>query len=519
VYRFAAGHYSATPVTTTMLAQQSLAVDSAGSLYSVYTQNTLYKYVRSSTSPAYSFASTADGTTSSDSPQTVTLENDGNAPLIFAAPTTGNNPGISTGFTIGGTSTCPLLTPGSGTGALASGATCSELVSFSPLAIGAYNGSLIFTDNTMNVAGSTQTTALSGTATIGNKTITFTQPTSPANVGSGATLVATSSSGDPVTFSVTNGTGTASLSGSTISYLTLGTVTVNADSAANSNYNAAPTVSYAVTIQAVPLAKLTVTGYPTSEPSGVAANVTVTAYDGSNNIIPGFTGTVTLTSSDPSATLPAAYTFLPADAGAHVFSVTLNTAGTQSLTATSGSISGSQTSIISTGYVVAVSGGNGKLSKFTEDGTPYNSSGYFSGAFPDTGAAVDGAGDVFSFNFGNGVLVEFNSAGTPLSGSGYTGGGLSFPQQLAVDGAGQVWAVNAGNSTLSVFTNGGVPVTPSTGYAGAYLSSPHSIAIDISGNAWVANQGNNTVVEVLGAAAPAAPPSTALTNGTTGARP
>jgi uncharacterized repeat protein (TIGR01451 family) len=46
----------------------------------------------------------------------------------------------------------------------------------------------------------------------------------------------------------------------------------------------------------------------------------------------GYTGMVHFTSSDPLAILPADYTFLPADAGAHVFSFTLNTVGDQTIT-------------------------------------------------------------------------------------------------------------------------------------------------------------------------------------------
>ena len=48
----------------------------------------------------------------------------------------------------------------------------------------------------------------------------------------------------------------------------------------------------------------------------------------------GYTGTVALSSSDGHAVLPADYTFTAADAGTHSFSVTLETAGTQSITAT-----------------------------------------------------------------------------------------------------------------------------------------------------------------------------------------
>ena len=65
----------------------------------------------------------------------------------------------------------------------------------------------------------------------------------------------------------------------------------------------------------------------------------------------GYTGTVHFTSSDGPAVLPANYTFTGGDAGTHVFSVTLKTAGTQSITATdtvTGSITGTRTASRST---------------------------------------------------------------------------------------------------------------------------------------------------------------------------
>lgn len=53
-----------------------------------------------------------------------------------------------------------------------------------------------------------------------------------------------------------------------------------------------------------------------------------------------YTGTVTFTSTDTVAYLPAQYTFTTADAGGHDFVTTLNTAGMQSLTSTDTADSG-----------------------------------------------------------------------------------------------------------------------------------------------------------------------------------
>jgi hypothetical protein len=76
-------------------------------------------------------------------------------------------------------------------------------------------------------------------------------------------------------------------------------------------------------------AQLLVSSSPTFA-AGVADTVTVTVADAYGNVVPNFTGTVQLTSTDPLATLPAAYAFTTADAGVHTFTgVVLRTTGRQ----------------------------------------------------------------------------------------------------------------------------------------------------------------------------------------------
>jgi hypothetical protein len=67
---------------------------------------------------------------------------------------------------------------------------------------------------------------------------------------------------------------------------------------------------------------------------GEVLNVTVEALDGSNNVDPGYTGTVHFTSTDARALLPADVNFTPADAGVKTFHVTLESPGLQTITAT-----------------------------------------------------------------------------------------------------------------------------------------------------------------------------------------
>src|SRR5262249_58492602 len=69
---------------------------------------------------------------------------------------------------------------------------------------------------------------------------------------------------------------------------------------------------------------------PTST-AGVAHSFVLLALEASGNVLTGYTGTVHLSSSDAQAVLPADYTFTAADRGIHNFTVTLKTAGTQSV--------------------------------------------------------------------------------------------------------------------------------------------------------------------------------------------
>ena len=91
----------------------------------------------------------------------------------------------------------------------------------------------------------------------------------------------------------------------------------------------------------------TVSGFPSSQTAGAAGSVTVTAKDPIGNTFTAYAGTVHFTSSDGVAVLPADYTFLPTDNGTHIVSVTLKTAGAQSITATDSvtAVASSQTGI------------------------------------------------------------------------------------------------------------------------------------------------------------------------------
>ncbi len=105
-------------------------------------------------------------------------------------------------------------------------------------------------------------------------------------------------------------------------------------------------ISYSTVLTA---SSLSVSGFPNPAAQGVAGSVTVTAKDSNGITVPSYAGTVTLTSSDGAASLPASHTFVSGDNGVYTFTgVTLNTLGTQSITATDAgnSLSGAQAGIV-----------------------------------------------------------------------------------------------------------------------------------------------------------------------------
>lgn len=170
--------------------------------------------------PALSFASTPVGSTSADSPQTVTLENAGNAGLSFPVPATGENPSVATNFTLDGSApnSCPVEDANSSAaGTLAAGGSCALSINFAPTVAGTLSGSLVVTDTNGNAVApgyASQSIALSGTGTKATPTITWPTP-APIPVGtalSSAQLDATASV--PGTFVYSPGAGTVLTAGS-----------------------------------------------------------------------------------------------------------------------------------------------------------------------------------------------------------------------------------------------------------------------------------------------------------------
>jgi hypothetical protein len=188
------GSYVQSVISTSQLDLPfGVAVDGPGNVYIADTFDFRILKEDFADAPALSFAGTTRGSTSPDSPQIVTIENAGNAPLTFPAPSSGTNPSIASNFTLnsGDASDCPLVSAGAQPATLAAGASCLLPISFTPQVSGTQSGSLILTDNNLNAAApayATQGIALSGTAAPVVPVITW--PT-PAPIAYGTALSAT----------------------------------------------------------------------------------------------------------------------------------------------------------------------------------------------------------------------------------------------------------------------------------------------------------------------------------------
>jgi len=216
------------------------------------------------------------------------------------------------------------------------------------------NGSHTFSV-TLTSTGAQSITATDGAITGSANTTVAPRPathfsvSAPANVTSGAAFNVTVTALDSTNATVTGYTGTVHFTSSSAGTLPSDYTFVSGDNGAHTfSVTLTSTGSQSVTATDTVTASITGTANTTVAPppathfsvaapanvtSGVAFNVTVTALDASNATVTGYTGTVHFTSSS-AGTLPSDYTFVSGDNGAHTFSVTLTSTGSQSVTAT-----------------------------------------------------------------------------------------------------------------------------------------------------------------------------------------
>jgi len=165
-----------TVFTTGLSVPAGVAVDGAGDVFIADYSNNRVVEVNSSQAPSLTFASTGVGSTSSDSPQSVTIQNIGNQPLNAVAP--GLVVAGSDFVQVGGSGTFPDC---SNSFALAPAAACNLSINFVPQSATSLSTAAVFTDNALNASPTaTQAITLQGIGTQGVQTITFNTPAPPS---------------------------------------------------------------------------------------------------------------------------------------------------------------------------------------------------------------------------------------------------------------------------------------------------------------------------------------------------
>jgi hypothetical protein len=303
----------------------------------------------------------------------------------------------------------------------------------------------------------TNTGSVTLTVNQATKTITFPQPTTPVSVNGTASLTATASNGDAVTYTITSGT--ASLSASTITYTTAGTVTIAANSASTANYSAAATVSNSVTVN--------------------AASVSYTAP--------------TTTLGSTSATQTATINFSASATLGTISVVTQGAAGLDYAYVSGG------TCAVSTAYTTGQACSvnyifaplypgvrYGAVVLLSNDSTPVLlGTSYMTGS--GTGPLVAMTPGVISTVAGN------HTAGYTGDGAAATSGELHTPSRVAVDSAGNIYIADSANNAVRKVTasTGFISTLAGTGTAGfsgdggtatsAKLSDPNGVSVDGAG--------------------------------------
>jgi N-acetylneuraminic acid mutarotase len=228
---------------------------------------------------------------------------------------------------------------------------------------GANVGSYAIEQGTLGLGGNYAVTYVGANLTIGQRVIT---------VSADAVSKPFGAADPPLTFHVTAGSLTtgdafagalarAPGEGVGTYAIQLGALSVNSNYALTfigANLTISPASQFVISNQSA-----------TSVTAGSPITFTVTAEDSAGRAVPGYAGTVQLTSSDSNALVngsqaPTTYTFVPADAGSHTFTVVFANAGNQTVTITdaanhfSGTTSPVAVAVAFSKFTVDVAGGN-----------------------------------------------------------------------------------------------------------------------------------------------------------------
>lgn len=220
----------------------SVTLDAAGDLFIADSGNSRILELQTSFAPTLTYAPTGQGSTSVDSPKSVTVSNIGNTTLSLTVS-------VGTNFAQVAGSGLPADCSASTSTSLTAGGSCNLSISFKPTVTGPLMSAAVLTDNALGLTGATQSITLHGQGLI-VPTVTFSAIATQTG-GTQLTLSASTSSTSPITFSST--TPTACTVTGNIATLTRagGSCSITATVAANSTY-AGTSVTQSFTVLAVP---------------------------------------------------------------------------------------------------------------------------------------------------------------------------------------------------------------------------------------------------------------------------
>jgi hypothetical protein len=272
----------------------------------------------------------------------------------------------------------------------------------------------------------------------------------------------------PANTALTNGTATLSAT-----LATAGSRTITATDTVTSTITG---VSSAIIVGGTTATHFSVTAAATAA-AGSSVAVTVTALDANNVVVPGYSGTVHFTSSDPSATLPADTTLTN---GTATKNATPKTAGSQTFTATD-----TVTAAI-TGTSSAVTISPAAAARF-KVAAPTGA--YPGAAFNFTVTAQDAFGNTAAVYTGTVHFATTDTAGTVPVNSVLTNGTGTFLATMATVGSQTITATDTVSSSITGTTSAiAVATLPATHFSvSAPSAATASAAISVIVTALDAN--------------------------------
>lgn len=198
-------------------------------------------------------------------------------------------------------------------------------------ALSATQSGIAVTASTAQIA-SFSVTGFPATTAGTTKSFTVTAKDAQGNIVSGYVGTVVFSSSDVKAGLPASYTFTAADAGVHTFSATLKTAGTQSISVSDSSANTVAGTEGGIVVTAAAAAQFVISG-PTSVTQGVGFKFTMTVLDAYGNVATGYLGKVHLSSSDPKGGT-SDYTFSSSDKGVHIFSYTLNTLGSQTLTVT-----------------------------------------------------------------------------------------------------------------------------------------------------------------------------------------